>query len=159
MFFDAEDYGRPEWLPATENGFRDWCLGSQYWAENPHRIGYRARFGILLDMVGAKDAVFHQEGTSLRYAPHVVRKIWKRATDLGFGDRFDAEATPPTIDDNYFVSEMAGIPSANIVDYRIRVRPMGYGPFHHTHADNMSIIDKEVLRQVGTTVLSVVRKP
>ena len=159
VFFDAEDYGRPEWLPATENGFRDWCLGSQHWSQNPHRIGYRARFGILLDMVGAQDAVFHQEGTSLRYAPHVVRKIWNRALELGYGDRFDPEATPQTIDDNLFVSELAGIPSANIVDYRIRVRPMGYGPFHHTHADNMSIIDKETLLQVGTTVLSVVRQP
>ena len=115
--------------PATENGFRDWCLGSQFWAENPHRIGYRARFGILLDMVGAQDAVFHQEGPARGYAPHVVRKVWKRASDLGFGDRFDPEPTPQTIDDNLFVSELAGIPSANIVDYRIRVRPMGYGPF------------------------------
>lgn len=159
VFFDAEDYGKPEWLPATENGYKDWCLGSQYWAQNPHRIGYRARFGILLDMVGAKDAVFHQEGTSLRFAPHVVRKVWKRAADLGFGDRFDPAPTPPTIDDNYFVSDLAGIPSANIVDYRIQVRPMGYGPFHHTHADNMSVIDKETLGVVGTTVLSVVRNP
>ena len=159
VFFDAEDYGKPEWLPATENGYKDWCLGSQYWAQNPHRVGYRARFGILLDMVGAKDAVFHQEGTSLRFAPHVVRKVWKRAYDLGFGDRFDTSPTPPTIDDNYFVSDLAGIPSANIVDYRIQVRPMGYGPFHHTHGDNMSIIDRETLRQVGTTVLSVVRQP
>ena len=159
VFFDAEDYGKPEWLPATENGYKDWCLGSQYWAQNPHRIGYRARFGILLDMVGAKDAVFHQEGTSLRFAPHVVRKVWKRADDLGFGNRFDPAPTPPTIDDNYFVSDLAGIPSANIVDYRIQVRPMGYGPFHHTHADNMSVIDKETLGVVGTTVLSVVRTP
>lgn len=159
VFFDAEDYGRPEWMPASENGYKDWCLGSQYWAQNPHKPGYRARFGILLDMVGAQDAVFHQEGTSLRYAPHVVRKIWKRANDLGFGDRFDGAPTPPTIDDNYFVSELAGIPSANIVDYRIHVRPMGYGPFHHTHADNMTLIDAEVLGQVGTTVLSVVYQP
>ena len=89
----------------------------------------------------------------------MVRKIWNRALELGYGDRFDPEATPQTIDDNLFVSELAGIPSANIVDYRIRVRPMGYGPFHHTHADNMSIIDKETLLQVGTTVLSVVRQP
>ena len=159
VFFDAEDYGKPEWLPATENGYKDWCLGSQYLGPKPHRIGYRARFGILLDMVGAKDAVFHQEGTSLRFAPHVVRKVWKRAADLGFGDRFDPAPTPPTIDDNYFVSDLAGIPSANIVDYRIQVRPMGYGPFHHTHADNMSVIDKETLGVVGTTVLSVVRTP
>jgi hypothetical protein len=159
VFFDAEDYGRPEWLPAVEDGYKTWCLGSQFWAENPHRIGYRARFGILLDMVGAGDAVFHQEGTSLRYAPHVVRKIWKRAGDLGFGDRFDASPTPPTVDDNLFVSELAGIPSANIVDYRTQVRPMGYGPFHHTHADNMDVIDRETLAQVGATVLSVVRQP
>jgi hypothetical protein len=36
---------------------------------------------------------------------------------------------------------------------------MGYGPFHHTHADNMSIIDKATLLEVGTTVLSVVYAP
>ena len=159
IFFDAEDYGKPEWLPATENGYKDWCLGSQYWAQNPHRPGYRARFGVLLDMVGASDAAFHQEGTSLKYAPHIVRKVWKRAEDLGFGARFSTSPTPMTIDDNYFISEMAGIPSANIVDYRIQVRPMGYGPFHHTHADNMRIIDKATLLEVGTTVLSVVYAP
>jgi Zn-dependent M28 family amino/carboxypeptidase len=159
VFFDAEDHGKPEWMDATENGYRDWCLGSQYWAENPHKPGYRARFGILLDMVGAADAVFNQEGTSVRYAPHIVRKVWRRADELGFGDRFPNSQTPPTIDDNYFVSDMAGIPSANIVDYRTQVRPMGYGPFHHTHADNMDIIDKETLRQVGVTVLSVVYDP
>ena len=110
-------------------------------------------------MVGAGDAVFHQEGTSLRYAPHVVRKIWKRAADLGFGDRFNPSPTLQTVDDNLFVSELAGIPSANIVDYRNQVRPMGYGPFHHTHADNMDVIDRETLAQVGATVLSVVRQP
>jgi hypothetical protein len=103
IFFDAEDYGKPEWLPATENGYKDWCLGSQYWAQNPHRPGYRARFGVLLDMVGASDAAFHQEGTSLKYAPHIVRKVWKRAEDLGFGDRFSTSPTPMTIDDNYFI--------------------------------------------------------
>ena len=37
VFFDAEDYGRPEWLPAMEDGYKTWCLGSQFWAENPHR--------------------------------------------------------------------------------------------------------------------------
>ena len=158
-FFDAEDYGRPEWLPSSQNGYKDWCLGSQFWAANPHRPGYRARFGILLDMVGARDAVFHQEGTSLRLAPHVVRKVWKRASDLGFGGRFSSRSTPQTIDDNLFVSELAGIPSANIVDYRVNVRPMGYGPFHHTHADNMDIIDRQTLDEVGTTVLSVVYNP
>ena len=78
-------------------------------------------------------------------------------SDLGIG--FRAKPPPQTIDDNLFVSDMAGIPSANIVDYRIKVRPMGYGPFHHTHADNMSIIDRNTLNEVGSTVLSVVYEP
>ena len=96
---------------------------------------------------------FHRAGQALAWAPP------NKKLDLGFGDRFSTSPTPMTIDDNYFISEMAGIPSANIVDYRIQVRPMGYGPFHHTHADNMSIIDKATLLEVGTTVLSVVYAP
>jgi hypothetical protein len=107
-------------------------------------------------MVGASTAEFNKEGTSMQYAPHVVRKVWSRAKELGYGHRFLDEETPTTIDDNLFVSEFAGIPSANIVDYRMNVRPMGYGLFHHTHADNMNIIDKGVLEEVGVTVLSVV---
>ena len=156
IFFDGEDYGKPNGVQSLQTDFLQWCLGSQYWSKEPHRYGYRARFGILLDMVGAKDAEFNKEGTSMKYAPNVVRKVWARAHALGYRHRFLNEETPETIDDNLFVSEFAGIPSANIVDYRMNVRPMGYGFFHHTHADNMDIIDKKVLEEVGTTVLSVV---
>jgi glutaminyl-peptide cyclotransferase len=156
VFFDGEDYGSPEGSPSTSTSYLYWCLGSQAWAEQPHKYGYRARFGILLDMVGAKDAVFNREGTSMRYAPNIVRRIWSRASELGYGEIFRNRETPATIDDNLFVSELGGVPSANIVDYRMQVIPMGYGPFHHTHADNMSIIDKGTLQAVGETVLSVV---
>ena len=156
IFFDGEDYGKPNGVQSIQNDFLEWCLGSQYWSKQPHRYGYRARFGILLDMVGAKNAEFNKEGTSMNYAPHVVRKVWTRAQELGYGHRFLNNQTPETIDDNLFVSEFAGVPSANIVDYKMNVLPMGYGFFHHTHADNMDIIDKEVLGEVGTTVLSVV---
>ena len=156
IFFDGEDYGHPEGSPTTSTSYLYWCLGSQAWSEQPHSYGYRARFGILLDMVGAKDAVFNREGTSMRYAPNVVRKVWTRASKLGHGERFRNRETPATIDDNLFVSELGGVPSVNIVDYRMQVIPMGYGPFHHTHADNMTIIDKSTLQAVGETVLSVV---
>ena len=118
IFFDGEDYGKPNGIQSMQEDYLEWCLGSQYWSNEPHRYGYRARFGILLDMVGAKNAEFNKEG--------------------------------------FFVSEFGGIPSANIVDYRMNIRPMGYGFFHHTHADNMDIIDKNVLEEVGVTVLSVV---
>jgi len=156
VFFDAEDYGRPEWAPRTDTDYRDWCLGSQYWAAQPHKVGYRAKFGILLDMVGAKDAVFNQEGTSLVYAPTVVTKVWSAARDLGYSTLFRSDKTPQTVDDNLFVSEIAGIPSVNIVHYQVTVLPMGYGAFHHTHRDNMDIIDRKTLDAVGKVVMDVV---
>ena len=49
----------------------------------PHRPGYRARFGILLDMVGGENAVFAREKASLQYAPGIVDKVWKKAQSLG----------------------------------------------------------------------------
>ena len=156
IFFDTEDYGRPEWLPADGDP-SDWCLGSQYWARNRHKPNYRAKFGVLLDMVGAKDAVFNREGTSVALAPGVVDKVWKTAQGLGYDTLFVDEVTGQTIDDNYFVNMGAGIPSANIVHYHVSgPRPMGYGFFHHTHADNMSIIDTTVLKAVGQTVMEVI---
>ena len=156
IFFDAEDYGSPEWATTQQRDFRDWCLGSQFWANQPHEIGYAARYGILLDMVGAEGAVFNREGTSMAFAPSIVKKIWSAAERLGHGDFFQTAITPETIDDNLFVSQLAGIPSANIVHYQVQVLPMGYGPFHHTHQDNMAIIDTATLRAVGETVMDVV---
>ena len=91
----------------------------------------------------------------MAYAPDLVQRIWNAAEQLGFGNYFKTDVTPETIDDNLFVSEFAGIPSANIVHYQVQVLPMGYGPFHHTHADNMSIISRETLDAVGSTVLDV----
>lgn len=155
-FFDAEDYGEPEWLPRQDAGYTDWCLGSQYWARKPHVPGYRAKFGVLLDMVGAKGAVFHREGTSMALAPAVVDKVWSAARRLGHADLFRNRVTPQTVDDNLFVSQLAGIPSANIVHYHLETRMMGYFPYHHTHGDNMDAIDPEVLGKVGEVLAQVV---
>lgn len=154
IFFDTEDYGTPEWV--EDGDYTDWCLGSQYWAANLHKPAYRAKYGILLDMVGAENAVFNKEGTSMALAPSIVNKVWRAARGLGYTDLFREDVTPQTIDDNYFVTQGAGIPSANIVHYHVNVLPMGYGAFHHTHQDNMDIISKETLRKVGQTVMEVI---
>ena len=79
-FFDAEDYGVLV-VALHPNGYD--CAKVSVLGANPHRPGHRARFGILLDMVGASDAVFHQEGTSLRLAPHVAKGV-ETGFDLGF---------------------------------------------------------------------------
>ena len=53
ILFDAEDYGQPQSsLSAPQQD--TWCIGSQYWAKNPHKHDYYARYGILLDMVGVQ---------------------------------------------------------------------------------------------------------
>jgi hypothetical protein len=155
-FFDAEDYGSPSWIPADQKEYTDWCLGSQYWARKPHVPGYRARMGILLDMVGAGDAVFNKEGTSNEMAPGLVDRVWTMAHKLGHGDRFRSAVTPITVDDNLFVTQLAHIPSVNIVHYHIARVPMGYFKYHHTHGDNMSVIDPAVLQEVGEVVAAMV---
>src|SRR5690606_155864 len=58
IFFDGEDQGEPEGFNLVKTllnaGKVWWCLGSQHWARNPHREGYDAEFGILVDMAGGK---------------------------------------------------------------------------------------------------------
>jgi Zn-dependent M28 family amino/carboxypeptidase len=157
ILFDGEDWGAKEGLeliPAPPAGFSEWwCLGSQYWSKNPHKPGYRAYFGILVDMVGASDARFFREGTSVEYAPRVVDKVWAAAAALGYSDLFVSQETYSLTDDHLFVNENAKIPMIDIIQYNSR---RGWGSFHHTTNDNMSVIDKRTLQAVGNTVMYVV---
>ena len=88
IFFDAEDNGTPYFYKGAETGENTWCLGSQYWAKNPHTPNYKALFGILLDMVGALDATFYKEGYSVQMAGPVVEKVWSKAAAMGKGNLF-----------------------------------------------------------------------
>ena len=74
ILFDAEDYGQPENsdYPIMQDS---WCLGSQYWSKNTHKTNYSARYGILLDMVGAKDATFTHEQTSAYYGQNILQNV------------------------------------------------------------------------------------
>jgi len=153
IFFDAEDYGAPENFQgqATDS----WALGSQYWSANPHIPGYRARFGILLDMVGAANAPFYREKYSDFYAPQVVDKIWQWASTLGFSKYFINEEGGFVVDDHLYVNKIAGIPSANIIHFDPGTE-QGFGDFWHTVNDTMENIDKQTLHAVGTTVMHVI---
>ena len=85
--FDAEDYGFPQWETIEDPG-NTWALGSKYWAGNLHTPGYKARYGILLDMVGGQGAQFYQESMSKYYAKHIVDKVWRAAAVVGYGSSF-----------------------------------------------------------------------
>jgi glutaminyl-peptide cyclotransferase len=154
IFFDVEDYGQPEGTMLQNDG-NSWCLGSQYFANNLPFANYRPKYGILLDMVGAGNAVFPKEGVSLYYAPQVVNNVWRVANELGYGNYFtDGVITGGLTDDHTYINQIAKIPSIDIIHYEVNRRD--FGEFHHTHNDNMSIIDKETLKAVGETVLQVI---
>lgn len=154
IFFDAEDYGSPDHknLPLIPDS---WCLGSQYWAKNKHVENYYARYGILLDMVGAKNAIFTREGYSMQYASWLTDKIWGTGTKLGFSNYFDYTKTNPIIDDHVYVNRLADIPSIDILQYDPTTQTH-FGSYWHTENDNMNIIDKSTLKAVGQTVMHVV---
>ena len=110
ILFDAEDYGKSQ----VENSY---CLGSQYWSKNKHVKNYQPKYGILLDMVGAKNATFTMEGYSMMYAPHIVKSVWKTAAKLGYSDYFIFKRTSPMIDDHYYLNQLGGVPCIDIIQH------------------------------------------
>ncbi|GHN00121.1 glutamine cyclotransferase [Cytophagales bacterium WSM2-2] len=157
ILFDGEDWGEKEdedsKLKMPSGYEKWWCLGSQYWSKHKHQKGYNASFGILLDMVGSKHAQFFREGASLEYAPGVVEKVWNTATRLGYTDYFIKTNVAGITDDHVFVNEMGKIPMIDIVHYQSGVG--FFGDYHHSRKDNLSIISKETLSAVGTTLMNV----
>jgi hypothetical protein len=153
IFFDAEDYGVPVFLNDSQHD--TWCLGAQFWAKNPHVPNYRADFGILLDMVGSKNATFFKEIYSLQYAAPIVERVWNTARNLGFGKFFLDAKGGAIVDDHLYVNTGRGIPSINIINYNPGTTH-GFGSYWHTQQDTMDNIDRETLKAVGQTVLEVI---
>lgn len=154
LFVDAEDCGAD-----SDSGVADseatWCLGSQHWASNlPYTAANRPRFGILLDMVGGRDAVFRPEYFSSLYAPDIVSKVWGRARAEGLGSRFVMRPGGGVTDDHLPVNA-AGIPCIDIIECDNPITG-SFPPYWHTMADDMAIIDAATLKAVGTTVLSTI---
>lgn len=152
--FDAEDWGVPRWSDVADNG-DSWALGAQHWSANPHKQGYKARYGILLDMVGGQGAQFWREGMSMQYAPDIVKKVWAAADVVGFGSYFVNQDGGYVTDDHIPVNEKAKIPTIDIVSYYPDCRQSTFGPTWHTVSDDMEHIDRSTLGAVGQTVVQV----
>lgn len=145
LFFDLEDGGFPD----SGDG---WILGSEYWSSNLMPTNYQAFYGILLDMVGAKEAKFPLEAVSANYAPFVQKMIWNTARELGYGHYFIQEPGGGITDDHLPVNQKARIQMIDIINLK-----SGYDfpDHHHTSKDNLEIIDPNTLKAVGQTVLHV----
>ena len=154
LCFDAEDWGVPQWSDAPDTG-DSWALGAQYWAAHPHVAGYKARFGILLDMVGGEGAQFYQEGMSMHYASAIVTKVWRAAQIVGYGSLFPMQEGGRITDDHIPVNTVAHIPCIDIIPYYPDCAQSSFGPTWHTVSDDMSHISRTTLQAVGQTVIQV----
>ena len=155
IFLDAEDYGPPQDENTSEDTSDWWGLGAQYWAAKPHKPGYSARFGILLDMVGAPDATFMMEAISMKYAPDVVKSVWTTAMQAGYSRYFPEEQGLAVTDDHTFINQIMNIPTIDIIHLDPNSKT-GFTPTWHTLGDNIRIIDKNTLKAVGQTLLTVI---
>jgi hypothetical protein len=155
VFFDAEDYGTPQFHegPHQED---TWCLGSQFWARTPHVEGYNARYGILLDMVGGEGATFYYEGYSSRTANAPMKRIWKKAKELGYGQTFIAQLGGEVVDDHYYVHSVGRIPCVDIIQYDENNDRSSFGTYWHTVDDTLDHIDRRTLKAVGQTLMEVI---
>ncbi len=149
ILFDLEDYG-------DYSNNDSWGLGSQYWSKNMHNPDYRAKYGILLDMVGAKDAKFYMEGYSMMYASDIINKVWTTAGRIGYGAYFIFEKVGYIDDDHLYVNQNSGIPMIDIIHLDNNSSNGSFFEYWHTTKDNMDAIDKEVLKAVGQTLMTVI---
>lgn len=152
ILYDVEDYGDDSDEAPNPNS---WCLGSQHWSRNLVPSGYSPKYGILLDMVGAKGVKFTKEGVSMNFAPTVMNKVFKTGQNLGYTNYFTEEKSGPVTDDHYFVNTIAHIPMIDLIGKSSETQT-GFGAHWHTHNDDMGIIDVRALRAVGQTLLEVI---
>lgn len=150
ILFDMEDQGAPEWSGVNIEDQTDWCLGSQYWAQNLHIPYYKAKYGILLDMVGGHNIRFAKEMQSMGYASTIMNNVWNIAKDIGYENIFVDQTSGSVMDDHIWINHYAQIPTIDIVNNDVQT---SFFPYWHTTKDDMQCIDKNSLDVVGKVLL------
>ncbi len=154
LFTDCEDYGVREGS-GTGDSEDSWCLGTQQFVENlPYTASTMPRAGLLLDMVGGKNAKFNVEYFSASYAPAITARVWATAKKLGLADRFPASVGGAITDDHVPLIR-AGIPTTDIIECA-NPSTGSFNPTWHTTADNLGNIDRSSLEAAGRVVLNVI---
>jgi len=151
LLTDLEDYGTSD-ASLTDDPDASWCLGSQWFAANYPVARYR--YGILLDMVGGRDAHFNREYFSAHNAPLPTARVWDMAHRLGLDKRFPMQLGG-AVNDDHLPLIHAGLQTTDIIESANRTTG-SFNPTWHTHADNIDNIDPAAIADAGTVVLNVV---
>lgn len=149
VLWDLEDYGKANDETPDET---TWCLGSQYWAKKAIASGYKALYGINLDMVGGGNAQFTQDEISRQAAPDVANKLWDIGNEIGYSTYFTKIPSGKLVDDHFWMNK-AGVPSVDIIHYNDN---SGFYINWHTQLDNLANIDKNTLKATGQAVLETI---
>jgi len=149
ILWDLEDYGKANDETPDET---TWCLGSQYWAKKAIASGYKALYGINLDMVGGGNAQFTQDEISRQAAPNVANQVWDTGNEIGYASYFTKIPSGKLVDDHFWMNK-AGVPSIDIIHYNDN---SGFYINWHTQLDNLADIDKNTLKATGQTVLETI---
>lgn len=151
---DGEDYGDFRGNGGEGDGV---FLGSRLLAakyKDYPEIG-QPTFGILLDMVGAKNLVLVKEENSHRFSPGTNEKVFGTAQSLGYGDTFRFDESQ-WVEDDHMPLNRAGIPTIDLIhplpfaEYEQR----GY-VYWHTQQDLPDKCSAKSLKIVGETVAEV----
>jgi glutaminyl-peptide cyclotransferase len=148
ILFDGEDYGK-------ESDLNNYFLGSKYFAANIEP-NYKPYFGILLDMVGDKQAVFLKEGSSVQYASDIVDMVWNIANEINAND-FNMQEGSEIADDHVPLNQ-AGLRTIDIIDQELigDNSPNKRRNYWHTSHDTIENIGKETLQQVGNVLVHLI---
>jgi glutaminyl-peptide cyclotransferase len=122
-----------------------WALGSQYFAARLKKNDF-PRFVVLLDMIGDRDLKITQEAYSLEYAPELMAKVWKIASDLKIKS-FLPERGPAVMDDHIPFLRLR-IPAIDLLD-------LDY-PYWHTSQDTPDKCSPDSLDDVGRVLVQLI---
>ncbi len=149
LFVDAEDAG-------TSGDDTSWARGAQYFADNlPYGVGEpMPDFGILLDMVGGRDARFPRELFSEANARALNSRLWNLAKRIGLGNRF-IDAHGGAVTDDHLPLLRAGIPTIDIIETN-NPQTGSFNPTWHTLDDNIENIDAATLGDVGKLITTLI---
>jgi hypothetical protein len=147
IFLDGEDYGKSSDLTM-------FCLGSKYFAANNKE--YSPEFGILLDMVGDKEAQFNQEQNSIVFGGEIVNLVWEAAQNIG-AKSFVSEQGGSIYDDHIPLNQ-AGLKTIDIIDASLVGADKSVGRRHywHTTHDTIENISPKTLGEVADVLLNVI---
>ncbi len=146
ILLDGEDYGKSQDLSL-------FCLGSKYFAAN--KKDYSPIFGILLDMVGDKDAQFLIEENSTNYGSDITSIVWESAKKTGAYKFVDQPGH--SIYDDHIPLNQAGLKTIDIIDAALVGADSSAGrrSYWHTTKDTIENIGKDTMRQVADVLLNI----